>query len=62
MLRLHQSSVRLRADPSRVVLRPFHLAWNAEAPKSRMRKLVDEVRALDMRTASTELALVYHDF
>jgi predicted GH43/DUF377 family glycosyl hydrolase len=62
MLRLHQSSVRLRADPSRVVLRPFHLAWNAEAPKGRMSKLVDEVRALDMRTARTELALVYHDF
>ncbi len=62
MLRLHQSSVRLRADPSRVVLRPFHLAWNAEAPKGRMRKLVDEVRALDMRTARTELALVFHDF
>jgi predicted GH43/DUF377 family glycosyl hydrolase len=62
MLRLHQSSLRLRADPSRVVLRPFHLAWNAEAPKGRMRKLVDQVRALDMRTARTELALVYHDF
>jgi predicted GH43/DUF377 family glycosyl hydrolase len=62
MLRLHQSQLRLRADPSRVVLRPFHLAWNAEAPKDRMRKLVDEVRALDMRTARTELALVYHDF
>ena len=62
MLRLHQSSLRLRADPSRVVLRPFHLAWNAEAPKERMRKLVDEVRSLDMRTARTELALVYHDF
>lgn len=62
MLRLHQSQLRLRADPSRVVLRPFHLSWNAEAPKDRMRKLVDEVRALDMRTARTELALVYHDF
>ncbi len=61
-LRLHQSQLRLRADPSRVVLRPFHLAWNAEAPKERMRKLVDEVRSLDMRTARTELALVYHDF
>jgi hypothetical protein len=62
MLNLHQSKLRLYADPSRVVLRPFHLAWNAEAPKGRMRKLVDEVRALDMRTARTELALVFHDF
>lgn len=62
MLNLYQSKLRLRADPSRVVLRPFHLAWNADVPKERMRKLVDEVRALDMRAARTELALVYHDF
>lgn len=62
MLQLHQSPIRLRADPSRVVLRPFHLAWNAQATKGRMRQLVDMVRALDMRTARSELALVFHDF
>ena len=59
---LHQSPIRLRADPSRVVLRPFHLAWNAHAKKDRMRQLVSMVRALDMRTARSELALVFHDF
>jgi len=62
MLQLHQSPIRLRADPSRVVLRPFHLAWNAQATKGRMLQLVDMVRALDMRTARSELALVFHDF
>jgi predicted GH43/DUF377 family glycosyl hydrolase len=62
VLKLHQSDVRLRADPSRVVVRPFHLAWNAQAPGSRVRDLVDAVRAMDMRTARTELALVFYDF
>jgi predicted GH43/DUF377 family glycosyl hydrolase len=62
MLGLHQSALRLRADPSRVVLRPFHLAWNAHADKDRMRELVDNVKELDMRTARSELALVFHDF
>ena len=62
MLNVHQSQVRLRADPSRVVVRPFHLAWNAQAPESRIHLLVDQVRAMDMRTARTELALVFHDF
>jgi predicted GH43/DUF377 family glycosyl hydrolase len=62
MLNVYQSQVRLRADPSRVVIRPFHLAWNASAPQGRVRALVDQVRAMDMRTARTELALVFHDF
>ncbi len=62
MLHVHQSSLRLRADPSRVVIRPFHLAWNEAAPDERMRALADEVREMDMRTARTELALVFHDF
>jgi predicted GH43/DUF377 family glycosyl hydrolase len=62
MLHVHQSTLRLRADPSRVVIRPFHLAWNEAAPDERMRALVDEVREMDMRTARTELALVFHDF
>lgn len=62
MLNVHQSQVRLRADPSRVVVRPFHLAWNAVAPQGRVHRLVQQVRAMDMRTARTELALVFHDF
>ena len=59
MLKLHQSDVRLRADPSRVVVRPFHLAWNAHAPGNRVQSLVDTVRAMDMRTARSVPALVY---
>ncbi|MGB5076812.1 MAG: glycoside hydrolase family 130 protein [Sphingorhabdus sp.] len=62
MLKMHQSPLRLRADPSRVVLRPFHLAWNAHASKERMQDLVEQVRALDMRSARSELGLVFHDF
>jgi predicted GH43/DUF377 family glycosyl hydrolase len=62
MLNVHQSKLKLRADPARVVLRPFHLSWNARAPKGRSQQLVDQVRAMDMRTARTELALVFHDF
>ncbi len=45
-----------------MVVRPFHLAWNAVAPQGRVNRLVDQVRAMDMRTARTELALVFHDF
>jgi len=62
VLNVQQSQVRLRADPSRVVVRPFHLAWNAVAPQSRVHRLVQQVRGMDMRTARTELALVFHDF
>lgn len=62
MLNVFQSQIRLRADPSRVVVRPFHLEWNATAPIDRMRQLVDNVCALDMRTARAELAVVFHDF
>jgi predicted GH43/DUF377 family glycosyl hydrolase len=62
VLNLQQSQVRLRADPSRVVVRPFHLEWNATAPKGRMQQLIEQVRAMDMRTARSELALVFHDF
>jgi predicted GH43/DUF377 family glycosyl hydrolase len=45
-----------------VVVRPFHLAWNSRAPSNRAQRLVDEVLAMDMRTARTELALVFRDF
>ena len=44
------------------MVRPFHLAWNSHAPSSRAQRLVDEVLAMDMRTARTELALVFRDF
>ncbi|MBA3897323.1 MAG: glycosidase [Sphingomonadaceae bacterium] len=60
MLRIHQPPLKLRADPSRVVVRPFHLPRTAE--EDRTRRIVDEVRAMDMRTARAELAIVQRDF
>ena len=44
---LRQHDLRLHADPSRVVLRPFHLSWQArESETSRAAKLVSDVLAL----------------
>jgi predicted GH43/DUF377 family glycosyl hydrolase len=63
MLELHHDELRLRPDPGRVVVRPFHLAWNARSgDKSRSAALVEQVREMDMRTARAELALVMRDF
>ena len=55
--------LRLNADPARVVVRPFHLAWQASGPdRSRVRILVDNVLALDSRTVRAELGVVLADF
>ena len=62
-LELFQHRLRLFADPTRVVVRPFNLAWQANgAEPSRVQKLVDRILALDRRTSRAELALVYQDF
>ena len=54
---------RLRADPSRVVLRPFHLGWQAKkAEGSRAQRLVDDVMSLDDDATQTEYARVRQDF
>ena len=54
---------RLHADPSRVVLRPFHLGWQATtADGSRARKLVDDITSLSDADADEEYAKVLHDF
>lgn len=63
MQAIHTLPLRLTADPSRVVVRPFHLGWQAtSAAPSRSRRIVDAVLALDERTVSDELALVMRDF
>ena len=60
---IHRHPLRLRADPARVVIRPFHLAWQAQdAEPARARRLVDSVLALDARTVRAELGLVFRDF
>ena len=54
---------RLHADPSRVVLRPFHLGWQGKnAPGGRAQKLVDDIRALDDSQVAHEYARVQSDF
>ncbi len=54
---------RLHADPSRVVLRPFHLGWQStSAPGDRAHKLVAQIAALSDRAASAEWRRVVHDF
>jgi predicted GH43/DUF377 family glycosyl hydrolase len=60
---LHILDERLHADPTRVVLRPFHLGWQgAGAPEGRALRLVRDVVSLDEAQVEREYALVLHDF
>jgi predicted GH43/DUF377 family glycosyl hydrolase len=60
---LFQHGLRLHAEPSRVVVRPFHLAWQASGPDlDRVQKLAREILALDARTVRAELSVVLRDF
>ena len=63
MIDLFQHELRLHADPARVVVRPFHLAWQASGPDlERVQKLARDILALDARTVRAELAVVLNDF
>ena len=54
---------KLTADPSRVVLRPFHLAWQSSVSEpSRSAQLVEDLLRLDEDQAELELGLVWKDF
>ncbi|WP_291045782.1 glycoside hydrolase family 130 protein [Hyphomonas sp.] len=54
---------RLKADPSRVVLRPFHLGWQAQnAPGGRAMKLVEDIDALSPEDTRVEYRRVLKDF
>ena len=54
---------RLHADPSRVVLRPFHLGWQARHAKGdRALRLIDDVADLSENRVKTEYRKVLHDF
>ncbi|MGN6374597.1 MAG: glycoside hydrolase family 130 protein [Sphingomonas sp.] len=63
MLDIFYHSLRLHADPSRVVVRPFHLGWqaNGSAP-SRTERLVAEVLEMPPAQARTQLERVLKDF
>ena len=63
MLELFNHSLRLRADPSRVVVRPFHIAWQSNnGGPSRTERLVREVLAMSPGAARAQLELVLKDF
>lgn len=54
---------RLHADPSRVVLRPFHLGWQSRnAPGGRAMRLVDDIAGLSEYRAQAEYMRVLKDF
>lgn len=60
---LHILPTRLHADPARVVLRPFHLGWQATtAQGDRARRLVEDIAALSARSAAAEYRKVLADF
>jgi predicted GH43/DUF377 family glycosyl hydrolase len=55
--------LRLQADASRVVVRPFHLPIDApKGQKSRPRRIVEAVLEMDDATAERELRAVLKDF
>ena len=63
MVELVHHELRLKADPSRVVIRPFHLAWQASGPDlDRVHRLTRDILALDPRTVRAELGVVLGDF
>ena len=63
MLECHHVDLRLHADPSRVVVRPFHLAWQASGTDlSRVQQLGRDILSLDAETVRNELTNVMGDF
>lgn len=66
MARPSHLPTRLCADPTRVVIRPFHLAVEPRdlnpTQTSQARRIVEAVRAMDARTCEAELGLVNLEF
>ena len=60
---LFNHSLRLHADPSRVVVRPFHIGWGANgAASNRAERMVQAVLAMNPAEAHAELDVVLKDF
>ncbi|WP_434128316.1 glycoside hydrolase family 130 protein [Novosphingobium fluoreni] len=60
---LHIFETRLHADPSRVVLRPFHLGWQGKNdPDGRAQRLVRDISKLSEERAELEYSRVLRDF
>jgi predicted GH43/DUF377 family glycosyl hydrolase len=63
VLDLFNHSLRLHADPSRVVVRPFHIGWGANgSASSRAERMVDAVLAMSPQEARAQLDVVLKDF
>ena len=58
---LFEHPLRLHADPSRVVVRPFHLGWSGTGPK-RSERIIGEVLAMSELEALEQLETVLKDF
>ena len=61
MIDLFNHALRLHADPSRVVVRPFHLAWAGNG-QSRTERLVAAVLAMSREETRRQLDGVLKDF
>jgi predicted GH43/DUF377 family glycosyl hydrolase len=60
---LHILDTRLHADPSRVVLRPFHLGWQAKHTRSsRALDLVEDIAGLSEQQVRSEYERILADF
>lgn len=63
MIQSELHPLRLKADPSRVVVRPFHLAWQGNrADPGRARRLVDQVLSLSDQEIGRQLQHVMQNF
>ncbi|QDX27786.1 glycosidase [Sphingomonas suaedae] len=63
MLDLYHHPLRLHADPSRVVVRPFHIGWQStNGAPSRTERLVQAVLDMSPGEARAQLAVVLKDF
>ena len=63
MIDVIHASLRLQADASRVVVRPFHIPVDPANPgKGRVGRIIDQVLALDEAQAEDVLELVLKDF
>lgn len=63
MLEIFHHSLRLHADPSRVVVRPFHIGWSpVGGGTSRTDRLVRAVLAMSAQETRDELEVVLKDF
>jgi predicted GH43/DUF377 family glycosyl hydrolase len=63
MLNVYDLPLRLSADPSRVVVRPFHLTWQGNgAEPGRAQRLVQAVLDMNMTETRRQLKAVLTDF